>query len=914
MAKVWEMTRIDRAVSRKTYYLLLTVGFILLCPLVYFEFLRRGKSFVWDGDSVVQFLTGLVYLKRWVAEVVSSFVSGNPSIPMWDMSVGLGQDSLNVLSFRPLNYLSLLFPDDCLGLYTAFRYVLCMFLGAVSCSAFLHKLKLRYDISSLIGCYTYIFAGFSLCYLVKHAIFVELLFYYPWILLGIEKVLRGESFVPYVVGVALCGAAYFYNLYMIMLAGIVYGLIRFFVGERSVKTASVFGAMLVRFVLLTVLGMGLSAVSLLPNLMLATASNRSTANVATLVYDARYYAKAFAGVIGSTQFGTYGYLGFSALSVVCAGVGVSRSDAKAKSFKIALLVAVAALSFPVVSILMNGGAGITLRWSFTISLLAAVLVAFYLPELPCLGRTEMMTVAAVSIGYALLLVLLRLKEPSIVESARIEHLLIYVVACLLWGVGARAWQRIGHLALLLFFATELALCGYYAYAKGSLLEEFVDMDQVNERLTDSTAYGLAGVGNTERVDALGSIPWLYANDSNYGNRTGVSGLSMYYSYADGHIVEASRSLGLLQIHSPFRIGGFDQRPGLNSLAGVSTLTVPEGCESYVPYGYEYVGTTAQGALVYKNTYALPLVYAYEHKMSESEFNELDSQEKEQALLQAAVVSGDDSGSFSPEFDSIDLLGPDALADAVDVTNGTIEVVSSGLRVNEATTLEIQLPDMDTCQVDVLLEELYYRPLSPGGSTAGYVYLRVGDTKKMITLLGEGNQYNSGPRDVLANMGYGDFSGQTLTLYFSTPGYYDLGEFRVIGQPMEGFGQQIEVLQSNSASDVEISGNTVSASIDLDTSSVVCIAIPYSDGWSALVDGEHVDIEIVSGMYIGLELASGSHDITLIYSTPGLYSGGLLSAFSAVILVMLQVKSRIRANLGVLLEEKLADSRRGNARR
>ena len=51
-----------------------------------------------------------------------------------------------------------------------------------------------------------------------------------------------------------------------------------------------------------------------------------------------------------------------------------------------------------------------------------------------------------------------------------------------------------------------------------------------------------------------------------------------------------------------------------------------------------------------------------------------------------------------------------------------------------------------------------------------------------------------------------------------------------------------------------------------------IALPYSTGFTAYVDGKKTDIKQANTMYMALNLAEGEHEIRLTYHTPYLYTG------------------------------------------
>ena len=64
-----------------------------------------------------------------------------------------------------------------------------------------------------------------------------------------------------------------------------------------------------------------------------------------------------------------------------------------------------------------------------------------------------------------------------------------------------------------------------------------------------------------------------------------------------------------------------------------------------------------------------------------------------------------------------------------------------------------------------------------------------------------------------------------------------------------------------------------------------VTLPYSAGWTALVDGKPAPVLLANGRYLGLDLSAGHHEIELHYATPYLRAGALISALSLLLLAL-----------------------------
>ena len=73
--------------------------------------------------------------------------------------------------------------------------------------------------------------------------------------------------------------------------------------------------------------------------------------------------------------------------------------------------------------------------------------------------------------------------------------------------------------------------------------------------------------------------------------------------------------------------------------------------------------------------------------------------------------------------------------------------------------------------------------------------------------------------------------------------------------------------------------------------ILCIPFAYSKGWKATDNGKSVKVIKVNGMFCGIVLKPGTHNIKLNYTTPGLKIGTCISLISLIILIGIAIRSR-----------------------
>jgi uncharacterized membrane protein YfhO len=160
------------------------------------------------------------------------------------------------------------------------------------------------------------------------------------------------------------------------------------------------------------------------------------------------------------------------------------------------------------------------------------------------------------------------------------------------------------------------------------------------------------------------------------------------------------------------------------------------------------------------------------------------------------------------------------------------------------------------------------------------------------------RYN-GRTDFFINTGYSTKSKNMISITLPERGKYTFDELYVFCQPMTNFDGQVKKLSENVLEEVDLHqvGNStrrVTGKITLDKAKILCLSIPYSTGWYAYVDGKLTKIYQANSMFMGLPLEAGTHEITLVYKTPGSKAGTGFTELGIAAALMLYVVRRKKA--------------------
>jgi uncharacterized membrane protein YfhO len=88
------------------------------------------------------------------------------------------------------------------------------------------------------------------------------------------------------------------------------------------------------------------------------------------------------------------------------------------------------------------------------------------------------------------------------------------------------------------------------------------------------------------------------------------------------------------------------------------------------------------------------------------------------------------------------------------------------------------------------------------------------------------------------------------------------------------------VKSSSVRELEIQAGKVTCTVDGEPGQRLLLSIPYSQGWTARVNGQKTEIGAFEDALIQIPLVQGENHITMQYRVPGAGAGRLLSLLGA----------------------------------
>ena len=802
----------------------------------------------------------------------------------------------------------------------------------------------------LCGALCYVFSGTVLYLGMLHPFFVTPMIYLPLLLLGVEKVLRERKPRIFLVTVWLAALSNFYFFYMLALMTAVYALVRVIArtrGEQAIRNAGAGTAgagqthrrncasripealrRLLQLLGYAAAGTMAAGAVLIPILVQFQSDPRNATSYGLpLFYEKEYYSELLKNAVTFINHPLYDTE--LCLSVVCIAAVITLFFLRGHGqLKLAVIGAAVMLCLPAAGYVMNGGAYVINRWTFAVEFLFSFVLTVVWSDEQVRFRGK-----NIGRGLAFLLVLVTIALNIVIGYVRIP-------AGENGGSGQNGFPsefadeqtaeeymtaaNRNESAAVTQYAEETEAPAFYRYTGRDLTYNAGTQTQ-----TSSTQFcwSLANGSVADFFKALGVNEEQNFSYTGLDDRTALEALAgvKYYTIAYDNDYEKQ-----------FVPYGFADCGTVEAWNSAESLQEKSGAV-YGDDSWEPVVPTYH---IYQNTFALPIGYTYTGFVSRSAFDAMDLTERQEALLQGVVLESEDeermkagkedrqetgneeslqakvSGleqvqpDFSEEKRTYTVETGDAVSYAADTSASCFRVTKAGAKVTlrfeaaEEAETYLVLRDLDAGPLDVKngegvkdgedeksdtqaeMQEIY--PIQVTALRDGTAL-----TDKTLNYKTEINQYYSGWKDFAINMGYRSHGADTLEITFRSEGIYSMSELSVVVQPTEEMMRHAVDRLVCTMTDVDLHRNPVSfasseitGTVNAEQSRYLVFSIPYSKGWTAYDNGKKAELQKANLMYLGMPIEAGSHEIRLVYRTPGGTAGILVSLAGVILMIFL----------------------------
>ena len=859
------------------HFVLYCLVFLLLLSQFASSFVETLHTMTWVPDGENLYLVMMYYARNYFVGVGKTLLKTHKLVfPQWDFSIGQGASVLSVLKLNPFYLLSLPFPrrwmDYVYALYTMGQ----LFCAALAFSALCRAMGQKDELSIFTGSLVYVFSGYALFTAAKHVYFITyLVLALPLLLLGCERFLQQKKWGLFVAVVFFLFLGGYYYAWMDSLLMALYLLARELYLYREDVRKILFD--LVRLVVLYLWGMALSMFILLPNIASLFSSSRSDnlGEGTSLLYGLNHYKKLLVHLVNldpsAQNWAKLGLVGTVYLALVV--LFLRRKREELRPFRVLTGLFAVFLCLPAVGSVFNGMGYATNRWTFGVALLTAMIFVWMLPELANLSVRDQQILVAASLLYGVAVLLL---DHSLTTIYSVLLLLLLTLTVLL--VNRLHDQRLAQ--QLIAGATVAALLVHvgFFFSPGGLnnVDDYTETGSGSKKYSASAEAALTGLEDT-----------LYRGEHN-GNRhntfclTGGDGTSTYWSVLDGAMVEYHRDFELDSLHQLYAVWGLDQRASLCALGSVKYYT--SKTPDQIPFGFEDAGPSQKTKhTLYQNQYALPFGYTYTSYLSQAEYDKLSPLEKQQAILQSAVVDEAAEENVSkvlkqgtPQLNTISVPWQAGEAHDVELEGNCFHVKKKD------ASITLNFRGEPECETYLWLRGTSYEK---GASESTVTVQGEGGGEKKSDFYQENTLYYFQRSGYTYNLGYSDKAMTSCTITFEQPGWYSAEDIQIVCLPMSDFVRDVSELGQVVLEDArETLNGGLTGHIESPDTRLLTLSVPRSKGWKLYLNGEKTPLLNVNGMYMGTLLAPGSYDVELRYTTPGLLPGLAVSAAALLLLL------------------------------
>ena len=855
-----------------------TVWYLVFFCVCIVPFLcARGYSFFGPGDGLNQRLNYYVYIGTWVKKFAANiFIDHNMEMPMWDMSIGMGDDPLGVIvmggghdllslvsAFIPLRYAEISF-----DILLAIR----LYLAGLSYSIFAYHKGRSID-SIVAGAMVYCFSAVIYIVFIQSG-FLPFFCCFPLLLLGVDRLWQGKGHLLYVIMLvyAMTIATYFTFIAAILI--VVYCVIRFFSEEeRSIKR---FVTLFIRFMVFSVIAVCIGLVFELPSIMTTAGLDRIDRSFTIPMFSVYNMILMISHAFSCAYMGGDATFGISAIAVIGLLCLFDKKDNR--RLKWLFVIYTVSFVFPVVGAVFHLMKYPTARYVFGYDLLIAYIVTCTYDDLPTLSRKKRLGLLLGALIYVPIALVLGRRAGMFSAVSLIVTVISYVIIVSLSErktLNSNRWYMVP----VMISCILVSAFSFYDSSVFTMLEAGSAYNENYELLER------ADLDKDEMKNVRYSVLYRVVSDTptNVSMVYGTNGYDYYNSNCNPYVSDYYTEMGVNSSATGFMFTGFRGRSFLDITGATRYVFRKNDKDTCIsaPYGYELIASN-DDLETYQSVNDVSMVYFCDDVISSDYYQESQPIDREEMVMRSIVLEGAAGGGTE------DMTPGHSVCDHSLVASGDISYTGNDITVGpEGGYLELSVDEITDSELSLFLDDLIGEHVD-----ADYYIIAVAkcyqDTvvrSDYYTGLPIQNTYYCGKDDLLFNLGYTEEPIDTIRIYFITPGRYTINDIKVYTRSEEQLDSVISSFYEHADMDsveYEYDGNHINAQVVSDKDQYLYFAVPYSEGWRATVDGEAVDILRANTAFMAIPVSQGAHTVELSYTTPYLMRGACMSAVAIVV--------------------------------
>ena len=822
------------------------IGIIFILSLiVIFVTVRFSNVFGSDTDWLNQHTVFPDYLRM-------MFYKTGKLIPNLAMNYGGGQNIFNISYYgllNPIIMISYLFPYIDMTIYIMISSVILVF---ASIYLFYKWLKSNEYNTEICFLSTVLFALSEafIFHMHRHIMFVNYMPFLIMSLIGVDKIVTKNRKSYLIVSIFLMiMTSYYYSVCGIIVVGIYY-LYRFFKFYNNV-TIKFFIKKLLGFIGTVLIAVALSAILLLPTmytLVSGRSANSSNYNlVQLLIPDIKVYS-IFCGTyqIGLSMFGF--------LSLVYLFFSKKKEDLILACFSSLVLF------IPIFRYLLNGGLYLREKCFIPFLPLVGIMIAIFLKELFD-GNIKIKKVV---------LCFLLINIPLLIINKRMSYLYYFLPIIILMFYFIKFQNKKVFSILLVIISLSIAIIKNNE-------ESLVSINDYKEIFNNNVSTSIKEVLNSDKDYyrfgnthySLKTVNKIY--DSKYYTT------NLYSSTYNNNYLNFVRNIFKSSVpeYNYFLVSS-SYNTLFNTYMGVKYVY----SEKNMGLSYNRISDN-----IYLNYNAFPIGYVQHKIISEEEFDKIEFPYNIEFLLKDAIIK---NGNTNIDVNDVNISKTHLNFNIIDIDQENIMITKD----KDATYLDVKKDSKFTIKLEEKLTNtlLFVNifGLKRNSCSNGNTYITINGEKNLLTcsswIYHNNNEIfhyllsDSVIDEIEIEIGKGNYSISNIETYT-----LDFNEINNINKSLDNFKIK------------NISDNSITGEIDVTEDGYFVLSIPYDEGFKFFVNNEEVSKELVNKSFMGFPLNKGHYNIKIIYNSPLLKIGKILSLIGLLLFLIVFIIERREKN-------------------
>lgn len=290
-----------------------------------------------------------------------------------------------------------------------------------------------------------------------------------------------------------------------------------------------------------------------------------------------------------------------------------------------------------------------------------------------------------------------------------------------------------------------------------------------------------------------------------------------------------------------------------------------------PVGYQKIAMQ-NGLSVYKNNDVLPLGYVTDRMMSTEQLQKLTYPYQGEYLQNYVAVKNGPIVNLTSQMQPLPFEFP-----LKSDRNIRITKTQDGYDIQAKKETKVSLQTDGLEFNDILLVAM---DVSPDKKNHKDITIKINDVENTRT---ESKALYANHNNTF-HFAVSDSEGLSQIDVTFGKGNYHISSMKAWRIAKDAIGQNAHNLGTWYLQKEKTKGDKLVGDIDVTQDGMFVSSIPYSDGFTVLVDQKKVDIQQVNTAFIGFPITKGSHNIQFIYRAPGQKAGLVLSGTGILLLM------------------------------